>query len=278
MTSSRTSTTYAEFARRSGAGKDDYENLEPRFAELAALDPADPARARLRDDIITTALPLAEHIAMRFGGRGENIDDLVQVAMVGLVQAVDRFDHAHGSPFLGFAIPTVMGEVRRHFRDKMWAVRVPRAVKELQQRLAPAIESLSQQLNRMPTAREIAAELGVELVEVTRALIARNAYQSESVDAGRRSEDGDGSGSVLDDLVAPDPGYTLLEDAITVGPLLAALPERDRQVLVWRYSDNLTQNEIAARIGVSQMQVSRILTRVLAQLRAQAMAETVAAA
>ncbi|MFC3965278.1 SigB/SigF/SigG family RNA polymerase sigma factor [Nocardia jiangsuensis] len=276
MTSSRTSTTYAEFARRAGAGRDDYENLEPRFAELAALDPADPARARLRDAIIITALPLAEHIAMRFGGRGENIDDLVQVAMVGLVQAVDRFDPAHGSPFLGFAIPTVMGEVRRHFRDKMWAVRVPRAVKELQQRLAPTIESLSQQLNRMPTAREIAAELGVELVEVTQALIARNAYQSESVDAGGRGEDG--GGSVLDDLVAPDPGYTLLEDAITVGPLLAALPERDRQVLVWRYSENLTQTEIAARIGVSQMQVSRILTRVLAQLRAQAMAGAVAAA
>ncbi|WP_067647036.1 SigB/SigF/SigG family RNA polymerase sigma factor [Nocardia harenae] len=277
MTSQKTTTTYAEFARRSGAGKADYENLEPRFTELAALPGTGADRDRLRADIITAALPLAEHIAMRFAGRGENIDDLIQVAMVGLVQAVDRFDVGKGVPFLAFAIPTVMGEVRRHFRDKTWAVRVPRATKELQQHLAPAIEALAHRFDRMPTAREIATELGVDLVQVTQALIARNAYQSESVDAGRRNDDGDAVGSVLDNLAAPDPGFTLVEDAITIGPLLAALPERDRQVLIWRYRDGLTQNQIAAAIGVSQMQVSRILTGVLTRLRKQALDEPAAA-
>ncbi|MEV0357574.1 SigB/SigF/SigG family RNA polymerase sigma factor [Nocardia sp. NPDC050697] len=268
---STTMTAYRDVARRTSKGG--YENLEPRFTELAALDQADPARARLREDIITAALPLAEHIAMKFAGRGENADDLVQVAMVGLVQAVDRFDVTVGASFVGFAVPTIMGEVRRHFRDRTWAVRVPRATKELQQRLAPAIEVLSHKLHRMPTAREIAAHLDVDLVEVTQALIARNGYAAEPIEQPRGGDDDSGTTSALDSFAAPDPGYNLLEDAITVGPLLAALPERDRQVLTWRFGDNLTQSEIAKRLGISQMQVSRILTRVLATLREQALAE-----
>ncbi|UGT60323.1 SigB/SigF/SigG family RNA polymerase sigma factor [Nocardia asteroides] len=267
---STTMTAYRDVARRTSKGG--YENLEPRFTELATLDQADPARARLREDIITAALPLAEHIAMKFAGRGENADDLVQVAMVGLVQAVDRFDVTVGASFVGFAVPTIMGEVRRHFRDRTWAVRVPRATKELQQRLAPAIEVLSHKLHRMPTAREIAAHLDVDLVEVTQALIARNGYAAEPIEQPRGDDDS-GTSSALDAFAAPDPGYNLLEDAITVGPLLAALPERDRQVLMWRFGDNLTQSEIAKRLGISQMQVSRILTRVLTTLREQALSE-----
>ncbi|MEV0355688.1 SigB/SigF/SigG family RNA polymerase sigma factor [Nocardia sp. NPDC050697] len=266
------SSIYTEYARRADTAGD-YTELEPRFAELVTLPEDSPARARLREQIITTALPLAEHIAMKFAHRGEPSEDLIQVAMVGLVQAVDRFDPGVGSSFLGFAVPTVMGEVRRHFRDRTWSVRVPRATKELQQRLGATIETLSSRLQRMPTAREIAAELDVEVTEVTQALLARNGYRSESIDSLRGGDD-DGAGpSPLDTLAAPDPGYRLLEDAITIGPLLAELPDRDRQVLTLRFGDGLTQSEIAARIGVSQMQVSRILTRVLAGLRERALAE-----
>lgn len=268
---STTMTAYRDYARRTPS--QGYDNLEPRFAELAALPEGDPARARLREEIITAALPLAEHIAMKFAGRGENADDLVQVAMVGLVQAVDRFDVSQGTPFLGYAIPTVMGEVRRHFRDKTWAVRVPRATKELQLRLGPVIEQLSHKLHRMPTAREIAAELDVDLVEVTQALVARNGYAAEPIEQVRNGDDDSGTSSALDSFAAPDPAYALLEDAISVGPLLAELPERERQVLVWRFADGLTQSEIARRIGVSQMQVSRILSGVLARLREKALAE-----
>ncbi|MFC3965194.1 SigB/SigF/SigG family RNA polymerase sigma factor [Nocardia jiangsuensis] len=268
-------TTSAVRAKR---GPDSYDDLEPRLTELAALDEADPARARLRAEIITAALPLAEHIAARYGGRGEALEDLTQVATVGLVQAVDRFDPGLGSPFLAFAVPTVMGEVRRHFRDRAWGVRVPRPVKELQQRLGGTIELLSQRLQRMPTAREIAAELDVDVVEVTQALLARNGYRSESLEAMSAGSDEPGSvpAGIEQRNGAVDPSYRLLEDAMTVGPLLRELPERERQILVWRFFDNLTQSQIAARLGISQMQISRILSRTLERLREQALAEPAA--
>ncbi|MBF6130373.1 RNA polymerase sigma factor SigF [Nocardia brasiliensis] len=252
-------------------GGDSYDNIEPQFLELAALDPDDPRRAALREELIGRCLPLAEHIARKFTGRGENFDDLLQIARVGMVAAVDRFDPTQGSPFLAFAVPTIMGEVRRHFRDYTWSVRVPRRLKEIQQTIAPAIETLAQRLGRMPKAREIAEELGADLVEVTQALIARNAYQTSSIDVGSDSDDENAPRSPLDSLGAEEPEYRTVEDYLAVKPLIAALPERERQVLVMRFFESKTQDQIAAHLGVSQMQVSRILAKTLSTLREQAL-------
>ncbi|WP_067570195.1 RNA polymerase sigma factor SigF [Nocardia acidivorans] len=256
--------------RTSSSPGDTYDEIEVRFTELAELAPDDPRRSALRAEIIELCLPLAEHIARRFGGRGEEFDDLHQVASVGLVQAVDRFDVTRGSSFLSFAVPTVMGEVKRHFRDNTWAVRVPRSAKELQQRISGAVEVLEQRLRRMPTAREIAAELDVELSDVTQALIARNAYQTTSLDIAR-GEDDSADSALIATLGAEEPSYRLLENALAVGPLLRELPARERQMLVWRFFENQTQSQIGERLGVSQMQVSRMLSRTLTTLRERAL-------
>ena len=269
-------TTGADDTSQDAFGTDSYDNIEPWFEKLAGLAADDPHRAALRTRIVERCLPLAEHIARKFAGRGEDFDDLLQVARLGLVQAVDRFEVERGASFLSFAVPTVMGSVRRHFRDSTWALRVPRRAKELQAQVRPAIETLSQRLGRMPTAREIAAELDLEIGEVTQAIMASNAYQTNSLDATSNSSDEHTRPSIADTLGHEEPSYRLLEDALAVRPLLAALPERERQVLVWRFFENRTQAEIADRLGVSQMQVSRILTRTLKKLREQALAEPAA--
>ncbi|MBL1077265.1 RNA polymerase sigma factor SigF [Nocardia sp. 2] len=262
---------------RSDHRRDAYDDIEPWFEKLAALAPDDPHRAQLREEIIGTCLPLAEHIARRFAGRGEDLADLQQIATVGLVLAVDRFDVTRGSTFVSFAVPTVMGEVRRHFRDHTWAVRVPRRTKEIQLTIGPAVEKLTQQLQRMPTAREIADELDVDLLEVTRALIAGNAYKADSLDSATRGDGEYASSAVMASLGAEEPCYRLLEDAMVVRPLIAALPARERKVLIMRFYQHMTQNQIADRLGVSQMQVSRILAATLAKLRKQALGEARAA-
>ncbi|MCP2315527.1 RNA polymerase sigma-B factor [Nocardia amikacinitolerans] len=257
-------------AKKSG---DSYDDIEPWFDKLAALDADDPQRRALREEIVHRCLPLAGNIARRFANRGQDLDDLQQIAMLGLVQAVDRFDVSQGKPFLAFAVPTIMGEVRRHFRDHTWAVRVPRGIKELHQRLGPATDALTHRLGRMPTARELAAELGVELTEVTQALVARNAYTADSLDTPERGEEEGGTSSIRETLGAVEPCYRLLEDAMAVRPLIAALPERERRVLIMRFYENRTQAEIGRLIGCSQMQVSRILATTLDSLREQALAE-----
>lgn len=257
---------------------DTYESVEPWFEKLAALDERDPHRAGLREEIVRICLPLAEHVARRFAGRGEAFDDLHQIARLGLVQAVDRFDVARGNSFLAFAVPTIMGEVRRHFRDRTWSVRVPRRLKEVRQQIGPATETLSQRLGRMPTARELAEELKVDLEEITQALIAGNAYQSTSLDVGTRESDEGTVPAAVATLGAEEPCYRLLEDAMAVRPLIARLPERERRVLVMRFFETKTQSQIADRLGVSQMQVSRILSKTLATLREQALGREMRAA
>ncbi|MFD8247276.1 RNA polymerase sigma factor SigF [Nocardia sp. NPDC059691] len=251
---------------------DTYDNIEPLFAELAALAPDDPRRDAVRTELIERCLPLAEHIARKFSGRGESFEDLLQIARVGMLAAVDRFDPGHGATFLSFAVPTIMGEVRRHFRDYAWSVRVPRRLKEIQSTIGPTVEILSQRLGRMPRAREIAEELGADLNEVTQALIARNAYQTSSIDAASDTDDSESGGpSLLDSLGAEDPDFSTVENYLAVKPLLAALPEREKQVLVMRFFDSMSQEQIAQRIGCSQMQVSRILSKTLKSLREQAL-------
>ncbi|WP_067568292.1 RNA polymerase sigma factor SigF [Nocardia acidivorans] len=251
-----------------------YDNIEAAFQELAVADEnLDPKRNRLRERIIERCLPLADHIARRFAGRGEGFDDLQQVARVGLVQAVDRFDVSRGSTFLSFAVPTVMGEVRRHFRDYTWSVRVPRRTKEIQLQIGGAVERLAQRLGRMPKAREIAIELDVDLFEVTQALVAANAYQASSLDA-YTGDDGENTPlSPAESLGADDPDFELIEQRMAVRPHLIQLEDRERDILTMRFFECRTQKQIADHLGISQMHVSRILSRTLDQLRADALAD-----
>lgn len=250
---------------------DSYDNIEPLFEKIAALGEHDPRRETMREELIQRCLPLAEHIARKFAGRGESFDDLLQVARLGLVQATDRFDVTRGSSFLAFAVPTIMGEVRRHFRDNTWSVRVPRRTKEIQLSIGATVEALSQRLGRMPRAREIAEELDVDLVEVTQALIAGNAYQSSSIDAVAGDDIENAPLPLLESLGAEEPSYHLVEDFLAVRPLIEELSERERQVLIMRFFENKTQTQIADVLGVSQMHVSRILSRTLNELREQAL-------
>ena len=247
-----------------------YGDLTPLFEQLARL--AGPgARARdvaaIRDEIITRTLPLAEHIARRFRGRGESHEDLLQVARLGLVNAVDRFDPARGSDFVSFAVPTIMGEVRHHFRDAGWAMRVPRRMKDLHLEIGKAVSVLSQQFGRAPTAREIATELDLEVEVVAEGLRAGGAYRTVSVDAAVGG-DGDDT-SLADALGSDDPGFEQVENFAALGPALATLPERERTVLLLRFFREMTQTQIAEQLGISQMHVSRLLTKTLAQLRAR---------
>jgi RNA polymerase sigma-B factor len=260
-----------EPTRRHHRGSDSYDDIEPEFAALAALAPDDPQREAMREKVIGLCMPLAAHIARKFSGRGENFDDLLQVARLGLVQAVDRFDVTRGSSFLSFAVPTIMGEVRRHFRDNTWAVRVPRRTKEIQLSIGGVIDTLAQRLGRLPRAREIAEELGVELVEVTQALIAGNAYQLSSLDAVTGDDSENTPLSLLDVLGEVEPKYDRVEEFMAVEPLIAALPERDRRVLIMRFFESKTQTQIADALGISQMHVSRILAKTLTWLREEAL-------
>ncbi|GAD82380.1 RNA polymerase sigma factor SigF [Nocardia asteroides] len=240
---------------------------------MRALPPDDPHHETIRAEVIGLCLPLADHIARKFTGRGEQFDDLEQTARVGLVLAVDRYDVTRGYSFLSFAIPTIMGEVRRHFRDHTWAVHVPRRLKELQLRIGPATEELSQRLGRLPNAQELATELDVDLLEVTRTLVASNGYQTNSIDGITEDDRDNASQPITDTLGADEPCYELTEDADAVRPLIAALPSTDRRVLIMRFYENMTQSQIARRLGVSQMQISRILARTLSSLREQALGE-----
>ncbi|WP_308014648.1 SigB/SigF/SigG family RNA polymerase sigma factor [Nocardia coffeae] len=257
---------------RSNRGSDSYDGVEPWLEKLAALPDGDPERAWLRREIIDRCLPLAEHIAHRYTGRGETFEDLYQIASLGLILAVDRFDPGKATSFLSFAVPTIMGEVRRHFRDRTWIVHVPRPAKELQADIGPATERLAQRLHRMPNASELAAELDVDRLEITRALIVANAYNAETIDDSSEDPDRDtGSYRIAGELGSEDSGYQLTEDALTIAPLLCDLPAREREVLRLRFFENQTQTQIGGQLGVSQMQVCRILTRALAALRERAL-------
>ncbi len=221
----------------------------------------------LRDDLITAHMGLAEYLARRFTNRGEPLDDLVQVAALGLLKAVDRFDPERGLEFSTYATPTIVGELKRHFRDKGWAVRVPRRVQELHLRLGSVVSILSQELGRSPTIGEIAHSAAVSEEEVLEAIEAGHAYRFTSLDAPSGSDD---EMSLSAELGAEDQGLIDSEHRVTLSPLIAQFPPRERMILHLRFFEGLTQSEIAARLGISQMHVSRLLARALAQLRTQA--------
>ena len=207
-------------------------------------------------------LGLAHQLAHRFTNRGETYEDLVQVASLALIKSVDRFDPERGVEFSTFATRTVLGELKRHFRDKGWAVRAPRRIQELYLELGPAIESLSQELGRPPTVAEMARATGAEEESVLEALEAGQSYRATSIDVPGRQEEP--MTSRLGDI---DAGFADTEDRMVLGLSLARLPERERLILSLRFVEGLTQSEIATRVGISQMHVSRLLTASLAKLR-----------
>lgn len=243
----------------------EYTDVIDMFRELRALPEDSTQFARQRERIVERCLPLADHIARRFGGRGESHEDLVQVARMGLVNAVNRFDDTAGSDFASFAVPTVMGEVRRHFRDNGWSVKVPRRLKELHVRIGSVTAEMAQRLGRAPNATELAAELEIDREEVVEALVAGSSYNTLSIDSGSGGDDE--APSIGDTLGSDDLALEQVENRESLRPLLDALPERERTVLVLRFFENMTQTQIAERIGVSQMHVSRLLAKSLARLR-----------
>lgn len=249
-------------------GSAEYSDVPEMFRRLAALPAASPRFCAQRDKIVERCLPLADHIARRFDGRGENREDLVQVARVGLVNAVARFDVEAGSDFVSFAVPTIMGEVRRHFRDNSWSVKVPRRLKEMHLRLGAATAELSQRLGRAPTPSELATEMEVSRREVVEGLVAGSSYNTLSIDSGSGGGDDDVR-AIADTLGSVDAGMDRIDNLETLRPLLAALPERERTVLILRFFESMTQTQIAERVGVSQMHVSRLLAKSLARLRTQ---------
>ncbi len=218
----------------------------------------------IRDVLVTAHMGLAEYLARRFTNRGEPLDDLMQVASLGLLKAVDRFDPERGLEFSTYATPTIVGELKRHFRDKGWAVRVPRRVQELHLRLGAVVSQLTQDLGRSPTIPEIAQSATVSEEEVVEAIEAGQAYRFTSLDASGSGED---ESSLADQLGNEDQGLIDSEHRVALSPLIARCPPRERMILHLRFFEGLTQSEIANRLGISQMHVSRLLARSLAQLR-----------
>ena len=244
----------------------DRERTHELFLQLHGSEEGDASHQAARDALVEQHLPLVEHLARRFRNRGEPYDDLVQVATIGLIKSVDRFDLERGVEFSTYATPTIVGEIKRHFRDKGWAVRVPRRLQELRLSLASATSELSQKQGRSPTVSELAAHLKITDEEVLEGLESANAYSTLSLDAGD-SGSGDEPMPVAETLGVEDEGLEGVEYRESLKPMLEQLPPREKKILMLRFFKNMTQSEIAAEIGISQMHVSRLLARTLAQLR-----------
>jgi RNA polymerase sigma-B factor len=250
----------------------EYGHLIPLLEEYASTDAGDPRRDALRAELVTGFLPVAQHIARRFSNRGEPLDDLVQVATVGLINAVDRFSPERGSDFFSFAVPTISGEVRRHFRDLGWSMRVPRRLKDLHVSINSAVSELSQSLGRAPKPTEIAERLGVPVSEVLEGLEASEAYRSSSLDEMLSSEQG--SATVGELVGEADAELDRVDFRQALRPVLAELAERERTIVLLRFFGNMTQTQIADRVGISQMHVSRLLAQTLDRLRSRLDPET----
>jgi RNA polymerase sigma-B factor len=231
-------------------------------------------RQGLRQLAIGEMYDLAVTLANGYRGRGEPVDDLVQVATVGLLKAVDGYDAERGPGFTAYAVPTITGEIKRHFRDRGWTIRVPRRMQEIGMGLSGARESLFQQLGRSPTVAELAQHLGVTAEEVLHAMEAAQVYRPESLSAPLGLDDGPDAAALVDLLGAPDAGFDLVENRESLRGLVNRLPPRQQRILALRFYGNLTQSQIAEKIGVSQMHVSRLLADALRQLRSSLTDET----
>ncbi len=242
-------------------GEQSAPRVDPRLIALAEMTSADPRHGTLRRTVIEAHLPLVHHLAQRFRGRGEPYDDLVQVGTIGLLHAVDRYNPSRGS-FAAFAVPTIVGEIRRHFRDRGWALRIPRRVQDLGRRVSEARETLTHNLDRSPTVHELAAYLQVDADLVLEALETASAYIT--VPLPITADESDRMTKAFEDSA-----LELVEQRETLRPLLARLPARQQRILELRFARGMSQSQIAAEIGVSQMHVSRLLAKSLAALRSE---------
>ncbi len=250
----------------------EYGHLVPLLERYAELEPGDPARDDLREELVRGFLPVAHHIARRFSNRGEPLDDLVQVATVGLINAVDRFSPERGHDFFSFAVPTISGEVRRHFRDLGWSMRVPRRLKDMHVSINGVVSELSQNLGRAPKPTEIAERLGVPVADVLEGLEASEAYRSSSLDEMLSSEQG--SATVGELVGEADAELDRVDFRQALRPVLSELAERERTIVLLRFFGNMTQTQIADRVGISQMHVSRLLAQTLDRMRTRLDPET----
>ncbi|MDX3516872.1 RNA polymerase sigma factor SigF [Streptomyces scabiei] len=260
----------AQTVRSTQHDPQDRSGARALFIELRALPDGSVEYAELRNRLVRMHLPLVEHLARRFRNRGEPLDDLTQVATIGLIKSVDRFDPDRGVEFSTYATPTVVGEIKRHFRDKGWAVRVPRRLQELRLALTTATAELSQQHGRSPTVHELAEKLAISEEEVLEGLESANAYSTLSLDV---PDTDDESPAVADTLGAEDEALEGVEYRESLKPLLEDLPPREKRILLLRFFGNMTQSQIAQEVGISQMHVSRLLARTLAQLREKLLVE-----
>jgi RNA polymerase sigma-B factor len=261
----------AEVETEAGAGLDTRSLSRSLFQRFATLTPEHPDHPYVRDTLIELNLPLVRYAAARFRSRNEPMEDIIQVGTIGLIKAIDRFDNERGVEFPTFAMPTIIGEIKRFFRDTSWSVRVPRRLQELRLSLTRAGDELAQKLDRSPTVAELAACLGVSEEDVVEGLAVGNAYTASSLDTTPTDEDGDGP--LAERLGYEDTAMEGVEYRESLKPLLARLPARERRIIMLRFFGNMTQSQIGEEIGISQMHVSRLLTRTLAQLREGLIAE-----
>jgi len=243
--------------------KDDLRSADREmFEQLAALEAGTSEHEALRAALIERHLPLVTFMARKFADRGEPLDDLIQVGTIGLIKAIDRFEISKGFEFSTFATPTIVGEIKRHFRDKTWAVRVPRRLQELGASVTKATTELTQKLDRSPTPKEIAKHLGITVDDVAEALESNAAHSTVSLDVTSET-----STSIGETFGALDEALEGVEYRESLKPLLAQLDDREKRILQMRFFDNLSQSQIATELGISQMHVSRILNKVLTHLR-----------
>ncbi|MEU2490548.1 SigB/SigF/SigG family RNA polymerase sigma factor [Streptomyces sp. NPDC007883] len=239
----------------------------PLFERLDALEEGTPEYSYVRNTLVELNLTLVRHAAGRLHVRRESWEDVLQVGTVGLIKAINRFDPSRGVEFTTYALPTITGEIKRYFRDHVWAVRVPRRLQELRLALRAAGSALEQDLGREPTCGELAEHLGLDEGEVAQGLRAANGYRATSLDAP--VDDGDPADALGDHVSFDDRELERVEDVTALGPLVAALPERERTILALRFAHDMSQSRIGEELGISQMHVSRLLRRSLARLRTE---------
>ena len=243
--------------------KDDLRSADREmFEQLAALEAGTDEHERIRAALIERHLPLVTFMARKFADRGEPLDDLIQVGTIGLIKAIDRFEISKGFEFSTFATPTIVGEIKRHFRDKTWAVKVPRRLQELGASVTKATTELTHKLDRSPTPKEIAIHLGISVDAVAEALESNAAYSTISLDITS-----DTSTSISESFGSLDDALEGVEYRESLKPLLAELDDREKKILQMRFFENMSQSQIATELDISQMHVSRILTKVLNHLR-----------
>ncbi|MEV1008478.1 SigB/SigF/SigG family RNA polymerase sigma factor [Streptomyces sp. NPDC049881] len=253
--------------RRGRHPHDDAPDTRRQFERIAELPPC-PERDRLLREVVCAWIPMADRLARTFRDRGESLEDLEQVAALGLVKAVQRYDPSRGRPFESYAVPTIVGEVKRHFRDHMWGLHVPRRTQELRNRVRAAARQLTYRLDdRGPSVEQIAEHAGLTEDEVRTGLEALESYSTLSLNADLPGSDGDYS--LLDTLGEPEPGFDMVVDRESVRSPLRELPEREREILYLRFFHGMTQSRIARQLGISQMHVSRLLSRACESVREQ---------